>query len=75
MYDIFFQIEAEQDAPYGIFAGYLMWPHLFPLYASQIFKTMLANGIVWVTKIAWCCFRIPLRYATYRYTGNCITKT
>ena len=28
-----------QDAPNGIFTGCLMWPHLFPLYASQIFKT------------------------------------
>ena len=28
----------KQDAPNGIFTGCLMWPHLFPLYASQIFK-------------------------------------
>ena len=31
---------------FGIFAGCLMWPHLFPLYASQIFETILANGKV-----------------------------
>ena len=30
----------KQDAPNGIFTGCLMWPHLFPLYASQIFKTV-----------------------------------
>ena len=35
-----------QDTTNGIFTGCLMWPHLFPLYASQIFK------IVRVTKIA-----------------------
>ena len=29
-----------QYAPNGIFAEGLMWPHLFPLYASQIFKTI-----------------------------------
>ena len=36
----------QQDAPNSIFAGCLMWPHLFPLYASQMYKTILANGIV-----------------------------
>ena len=30
--------------------------HLFQLYVSQIYKTILANGIVWVTKIALRCF-------------------
>ena len=29
--------------------------HLFQLYPSQIDKTILANGIVWVTKIALRC--------------------
>ena len=30
--------------------------HLFQLYASPIDKTILANGIVWVTTIALRCF-------------------
>ena len=30
----------KQDVPNDIFAGCLMWPHLFPLYVSQIFKTI-----------------------------------
>ena len=36
----------QQDAPKGIFAECLMWPHLFPLHALQIFETILANRIV-----------------------------
>ena len=30
--------------------------HLFQLYASQIDKTILVNGIVLLTMIALCCF-------------------
>ena len=47
---------SKQDAHTGIYAWCLMWPHWFPLCASQIYKTILANGKVWVTKIALCCF-------------------
>ena len=35
----------EQDASNGIFTGCLMWPHLFPLRASQIFKTILPSQL------------------------------
>ena len=41
--------------------------HLFQLYASPIDKTILANGIFWVKKIA---LLIPLCYATKGLTGN-----
>ena len=30
----------KQDAPNGISTRCLVWPHLFPLYASQIFLTI-----------------------------------
>ena len=36
----------KQDAPNGIFTGCLMWPHLFPLYASQIFKPLIFKAIL-----------------------------
>ena len=39
-----------------------MWPHLFTLYASQIFKTIQANVIVRVTKIACFPFSLVLCY-------------
>ena len=50
-----------------------MWPHLFPLYASQLFKTILANGIFWNI----LCHKdsvisvLPCVTLLYRYTGNC----
>ena len=51
-----------------------MWPHLFPLYASQIYKTILANGIVWVTTIVLCCFPCVTLFVVV-FTGNSITIT
>ena len=41
----FAYVKMEQDAPNGISTGCLMWPHLFPLYASQIFKTILPSQL------------------------------
>ena len=43
---ILFCLDFEKAFTCGIFAGCLMWPHLIPLYASQIFKTILANVMV-----------------------------
>ena len=53
--------------------------HLFQLYASQINKTILANGIVRVMKIVLCCFpRVTLPMVLLEIPenfGNSITKT
>ena len=35
----------KQDASNGISTGCLMRPHLFPLYASQIFKAILPSQL------------------------------
>ena len=60
----------QQDARNGIFTGCLMCPHLFPLYVSQIFKTILPSQLKELNSFIQKDCVIFYRCVTGNHTGD-----